>query len=226
MASVSKVSLVPGASLAILVAILAPPVFGHDDVVPAVGPSAAPAAVPSTGQAESSDSCIPIFNGTEWDCIPLRPKIVFVTSATYDGDLQTAGMGLNGLQGADNICNAHAVTGIVPPGHYVAWLSTDDKHARDRLPANETGFALPDGSRIADSKSALLDAENVPLKSAINRDEFGTLVDSEAVWTGSSADGNRHWSGYNCYDWTYNGGGVEAGTAGETKYADETWSAK
>lgn len=128
-------------------------------------------------------------------------KTVFLTSAAYNADLKTAGGGLNGLQGADNICNAHALEGIVPPGHYVAWLSTFFKNAKDRLPANEEGYVLADGvTVVATSKADLLDGN---LMNAITLTEFGTIppVGVDFVWTGTA--GNGSFSGdFDCDAWT------------------------
>jgi len=194
-------------------------------VMPAPGVGADEAPPPASGQGQQGDRpCVLIYDGSEVACIPKRPKTIFVTSGRYDGNLQAAGMGLNGLQGADNICNAHAVNGIVPPGHYVAWLSTDDKHARDRLPPNRSGYALPDGTLVAADKAALLNAETVDLLHSIDQDEFGDPVEGQVVWTGTGANGARPVTGYNCYDWTLNEPGVEAGTAGATSRTNRGWT--
>lgn len=73
-------------------------------------------------------------------------KTVFVTSATFSGNL-------GGLTGADDKCQAAAdgPASIVPPGTYIAWLSTSVKDAIDRLPANTSGYFLPSGKKVADS---------------------------------------------------------------------------
>jgi len=49
------------------------------------------------------------------------PKTVFVTSGSWNGDLKTAGNGIDGMSGADNLCQVAANrSGKVPPGNYIA----------------------------------------------------------------------------------------------------------
>lgn len=91
---------------------------------------------------------IAIFIGTEWVCSDAPdygtgPKTVFLTSNTYNADLKSAGGALTGLRGADEICQAAAENGNVPPGTYIAWLSTSTKDAIDRLPDNFAGYMMP-----------------------------------------------------------------------------------
>ena len=53
----------------------------------------------------------------------------FVTSSKYDGDL-------DGLDGADAICQAHADTGKVPQGEYKALLHSSTMEANSRINSN------------------------------------------------------------------------------------------
>jgi hypothetical protein len=124
-------------------------------------------------------------------------RTVFTTSELYSGDLATAGSGVDGLEGADFLCQQAAETlgAVVPPGEYVAFLSTSTVNARDRLPPNEFGYVLPDETTvIAATRQDLLDGL---IAHAINQDEFGVLVPApdnpplpgRFVWTGSEDDG-------------------------------------
>jgi hypothetical protein len=141
------------------------------------------------------------------------PKTVFVTSQTFHGDLRTQGGALTGLRGGDEICQAAAENGIVPPGTYIAWLSTSVKDAIDRLPANTSGYFLPSGRKVADSKSDvvsrtdLVDPANQPFRSGrvIDEDELGGVGILGAVWTGTHSDGRA--SAATCNDWTVGGAG-------------------
>ncbi len=147
------------------------------------------------------------------------PKTVFVTSQTFHGDLRTQGGALTGLRGGDKICQAAAENGIVPPGTYIAWLSTSVKDAIDRLPANTSGYFLPSGRKVADSKSDVVSCTDpaVPGKvlicpgRVIDEDELGGVGILGAVWTGTHSDGRA--SAATCTDWTDGGGGGYVATA-------------
>ena len=67
------------------------------------------------------------------------------------------------------------------PGPYVAWLSTTRMDAWARLPANDQGYVLQDGTTVvATSKADLLDGL---LQSPIFMDESGDDIGDEFVWT-------------------------------------------
>jgi hypothetical protein len=150
-----------------------------------------------------------VFNGSAFDCVAFAPftaiRTVFTTSTKFTGDLMAAGVGVDGLDGADSLCQDAADAGIVPEGEYVAFLSTSTVDARDRLSPNYGGYVLPDGTTmIAASKSDLLDGD--ALAHPINRDEFGEPVPvsqgAESVWTGSFWDGTSYDSGgTHCDEW-------------------------
>jgi hypothetical protein len=135
-------------------------------------------------------------------------KTVFVTSATFSGNL-------GGLTGADDKCQAEAdgPASIVPPGTYIAWLSTSVKDAIDRLPANTSGYFLPSGRKVADSKSDVVSCTNpagCPGR-VIDEDELGGVGILGAVWTGTHSDGRA--SAATCTDWTDGEGGGFVATA-------------
>ena len=147
-------------------------------------------------------------SGLECDFAPVDSlRAVFVTSQSFTGDLQAAGAGVDGLNGADNLCQdaAEADGSIVPPGSYVAWLSTSTVDARDRLAPNKVGYQRGDGDTVANSKDDLLDGElDVP----IFYDEFGNQVFSQicnegtCVLTGTFSDGTLSDPDATCSDWT------------------------
>ena len=116
-------------------------------------------------------------------------KTVFVTSESFTADLRSEGMAPTGLRGGDEICQAAAENGIVPPGQYIALLSNSDKDAIDRLPANPDGYFLPNGVKVADDTAALFDTATVSLLAPIDIDEFGNDIGQEDVWTGTLVDG-------------------------------------
>ena len=129
------------------------------------------------------------------------PKTVFVTSEIFTADLRSQGMAPTGLRGGDELCQAAAENGIVPPGQYIALLSTSDKDAIDRLPANPDGYFLPDGTKLADDTAALFDTGAISLLAPIDVDEFGNSAGGNSdTWTGTSEDGT--YSGDACDDWS------------------------
>ena len=132
------------------------------------------------------------------------PKTVFVTSGLFTGDLKSQGGALTGLRGGDEICQAAAENGIVPPGTYIALLSTSTKDAIDRLPANPNGYFLSDGVKVADDKAGLFVDAPDTLLVPIDVDEFGIDFSGiDEVWTGSFGDmspSGIFWEA--CSDWT------------------------
>jgi len=126
------------------------------------------------------------------------PKTVFTTSASFNGNL-------GGLAGADSLCQVAADSGIVPPGVYVAWLSTTSEDARDRaLSGSDHAYTLPDGTTIiATSEVDLLDGV---LLNPIDQYEHCLFI-SSFVWTGSTAQGTLSPGGesfdrFTCGDWS------------------------
>ncbi len=168
------------------------------------------------------------FNGGAWECADVSdpaagPKTVFVTSGTFTGDLKTQGGALTGLRGADEICQAAAEQGIVPPGIYIAWLSTSAKDAKDRLPDTATEYLLPSGIKVADGLVDLLSCEGgVCLDHEINEDATATPVPlTNEVWTGSTAGGVS--GGADCAGWT-SASSAATGESGNSSSLLETWA--
>jgi hypothetical protein len=138
-------------------------------------------------------------------------KTVFVTSATYDGNL-------GGLDGGHAKCQAAAdAAGL--PGTFRAWLSDDTLS-----PATDPGFTkiLPyhrtDGVRIADDWTDLTDGS---LAASISVDELGQNV-STVVWTGTFASGLVLGTPFQrCLDWTTT---ATPGFVGSTSSVDGNWT--
>lgn len=158
------------------------------------------------------------FTGSVLECVTpggvTSIRTVFTTSAVFTGDLATAGFGVDGLDGADNLCQeaAEAVGAIVPAGEYVAFLSTSTVAARDRLSPNNLGYVLANGTTvIATSKVDLLDGS---ILDPILLDETGINITPTPspsgaspgnVWTGSTASGNLFDAQSTCSNWTSEG---------------------
>lgn len=134
----------------------------------------------------------------------IEPKVIFVTSQTYTGNL-------GGLAGADAICQALAdgVNAIVPEGEYVALLSTSDFeviNAAGRLTPTSGPIVRPDGVPVAENFARLFGTQSVsdPATNLItvpNIDETGTPAPGASlVWTGTGRNGSAN-GGHHCNDW-------------------------
>ena len=80
----------------------------------------------------------------------LRPKIVFVTSTTYSGNL-------GGLAGADAECQAQADSASLL-GTFKAWISDSTTDATDtaRFTRSIAPYLLPDGTLVANNFNHLV----------------------------------------------------------------------
>jgi hypothetical protein len=118
-----------------------------------------------------------------------RPNVVFVTSMAVPPTFGTD------LSGGDKAC-ADAATAGGWPGTFVAWLSSPQKNAIDRL-SGSRGWVRPDGVPVVDAPSDLVAGK---MFNPINVDEnkVTTVVD-EPVWTGTDTDGR---DSFDCNAWT------------------------
>jgi hypothetical protein len=126
---------------------------------------------------------------------------VFVTSTART--VSTFG----GLAGADAWCNELA-TDAALPGDYVAWLSTVDVNAIDRLGGAE-GWARVDGLPFARSVNAIVSAEHL---FPIRLDEQGQDRLGANVVTATAADGT-YFGPTDCDGWTSAVGDARRGSS-------------
>jgi hypothetical protein len=113
-----------------------------------------------------------------------HPKLVFVTSQTYNGNL-------GGVAGADQECRTLALdAGLL--GTFKAWISGDDatdEEARDRLTHADVPYRRVDNTKVADNWDDLTDGT---LDAAIRVDENGNTVGSTlTVYTNTNPNGSR-----------------------------------
>ena len=142
-----------------------------------------------TGFAQTKVVVIPLAG----DDVPIVPtsKTIFVTSATYNGNL-------GGISGADDKCQAEADAANVP-GIFRAWLSTDiteDIPDRASFIKHDLPYNNVNGDNVANNFDDFLD------------DDFNSIIDRVStpddiglpIWTGTFFDG----SGlvHNCNGWT------------------------
>lgn len=149
--------------------------------------SASDGSTGTTGDASTGDP--PTGTGTG-DAPPVKANIIFVTSTIFDGNLGGSG-------GADAECNARAdAAGL--PGTYVAWLSTPELDAIDRL-AGSQGWVRPDGRPFADSLGFDIRRTWYPP----SLDEFGEVVpDDTRTITGTNFEGVYFEPAGTCDDYT------------------------
>jgi hypothetical protein len=138
------------------------------------------------------------------------PKIVFVTSQTYTGDL-------GGIDGADQKCQQLAEDAGLP-GLYSAWLSDSTTSPAQRFIKNKAPYMLVDGTAIADDWNDLTDGS---LDAPINRDENNNVV-SRSVWTNTNANGTLN-GDLSCQGWTFGMGG-DFGGVGNSSETDDDWT--
>ena len=108
-------------------------------------------------------------------------KTVFVTSASYNGNL-------GGLAGADAKCQAEAEgsASVVPSGTYMAWLSDGIDSPDTRFTKSSHPYILPNGKKIAEDYIDLTDGS---ILRSINLDPTGQPVGYQEFWTGTNPDG-------------------------------------
>jgi hypothetical protein len=148
-----------------------------------------------------------------------NPKIVFVTSTTYNGNL-------GGTSGADSKCMARAQAGSLP-GYYKAWVSNETTYPQISFTQSPDGYILPDRlTMVANSWDDLTtpDDEGNFLLHPINQNEYGQNQEGVA-WTSTYPNGLACDDVYDdsCVQWTYTGP-FQHGDAGSTAFTDFQWS--
>jgi hypothetical protein len=140
----------------------------------------------------------------------LEPNLAFVTSVAMTSDF-------GGIAQADAVCtDAAASAGL--EGTFVAWLSTSDTSAIDRI-AGASGWVRTDGADLADTPERLAAGE---VFHPLRIDETGAAVPLPQfgdVWTGTGADGLA--TTFLCGDWMEV---TASGTIGSTGQGSEGWT--
>ena len=152
---------------------------------------------PGTDAGNGADAGRPIDAGRSTDAGAGSggPYRVFVTSATYTGDIQREPAS-PGLESADTYCQL-AATAASLGGTWRAFLSTESVDAIDRV-AGEGPWVNMLGSTVFPNRAAL--EVSGPMAS-MRYDENGDSASTGLVWTGSSGS-KRYLDGYACQGWT------------------------
>lgn len=146
---------------------------------------------------------------------PLRPGEacrVFVTSATYDGNL-------GGLAGADAKCDERAAESGWP-GTYRACLSDGTYSPGTRFVRNPVPYQFVNGTTIEANWADLTDGT---LDAALNRNEWGDVVAPGRVWTNTNSNGSGASSGH-CENWTIDLSVPYWGATGSAFSTDKYWT--
>jgi hypothetical protein len=160
------------------------PVAGAGGDVSGSGGAPSAAGQSSAGGAEEAGGA-----GGAGEPLPEPPNVVFVTSGQY------LMKDLGGLEGADATCNELAADAGLE-GNFVAWLSTSEVDAKDRL-GDASGWVNTKGKPFARTVDELLDGNVIYYP--VLYDENGEPAYGYAIATGTSEDGI---AGDNCNDWT------------------------
>jgi hypothetical protein len=124
------------------------------------------------------------------ECPPTpSPKIVFLSSAVYNGNL-------GGLEGADNKCTALAnASGL--SGLYKAWLSDQTGSPSSRFTHNAAAYKRVDGVLVANDWNNLIDGS---LLNPIDVYENGAVISGpeSVVWTATLSNGQLGGGGGVC----------------------------
>lgn len=154
---------------------------------------------------------------------PPQAKRVFVTSATYNGNL-------GGLPNADFKCQIRAEEANLG-GEWKAWLSDSTTSAASRLNHYDGPYKLINGTIIANNWGDLTDGS---LQNPIKITELGTEQGIE-TWTNTLATSSIPSSSRSCSNWTSSyddsgsliqirGGGLAGGVVGNPNSFSQAWS--
>ena len=148
-------------------------------------------------------------------------KKVFITSASYNGNLKGQGGRSSGIAGANALCQTHA-TDAGLDGTYQAWVSNGSVNPSisfDRT-SDSIPYYLVNAEKVADNWSDLTDGD---IENPINADENGNIVPSGTrVWTGTRYDVTVG-QGSQCNNWVA-GGSNQYGSIGSTDNTDALWT--
>lgn len=123
-------------------------------------------------------------------------RLVFLSSATYPGDL-------GGLSGADLKCQALAASaGLADPHTFRAWLSDGAHSPQNRFTTLDllgAPYVLLNGRIVADTFVELID---LGPRTGISITETGQSVANAYVWTNTTAFGEAFSPTNHCNEWT------------------------
>ena len=146
-------------------------------------------------------------------CNYSRPRIVFVTSTTSNGNL-------GGVSGAATRCqNAANAIPALAGKTFDAWISTSSSTPSGRF-TRDGHFVRMDGTMISHSWSHLTGGT---LYAAINVTETSSTVGGSFVWSSTTSSGAYKSGGNHCSSWSSNSSGNQ-GAVGSTAGTSSAWT--
>ena len=155
---------------------------------------------PGTDSGPSTGTSGPSTGGSSTTGGELVARRVFITAASFHGDLKSQGAGSDGVDGADRLCAA-AATAAGLDGTWVAWVSASTVDALSRLGADGRWSLLDGTTEVFPSRGEI---QFGPLH-AIDTTETGAVLPAgETVWTNTDSFGKNSTAGQNnaCDDWS------------------------
>ncbi|MBA3549878.1 MAG: DUF4215 domain-containing protein [Nannocystis sp.] len=142
------------------------------------------------------------LDGCESDCTITPPRIVFVTSQVYNGNL-------GGLAGADAKCQALAAAAKLP-GTYKAWLSDSNGSPSTRMTKVAAPYVRTDGVMVAGSWSDLIKFTIAPINLTETKGPAPMTIFScganpqsfRSVYSNTNTNGTLFAHATSCNNWT------------------------
>jgi len=180
------------------------------------------------------------FDGADWVCadmfrtstaIDFFTKLVFATSARYDGDLVAEAIAnfpncsgvTAGLDAADCICQEHADS-VGLTGLYAAWLANDSGSPSTRFVQSTTQpYVTVDGRLVANDWADLIDG-SIANPINIDENEIPLLSTAVVVWSHVATSGATDSGAVNdCREWAEDGS-FAFGGVGSWSATNGTWT--
>ena len=162
-----------------------------------------------SGKEQCDDGNVVGNDGCNANCT--KPKLVFVTSGSWNGNL-------GGLTGGDGKCQTLANAAALG-GTYKAWLSNNTNNPQSRFVKSTTGYALVNGKDVAKTWADLVDGS---ILLPINVNEKNAAVGQADVWTGTSSNGTSLEE--DCSGWFASGGLLVIGYEGRNNATNGNWT--
>jgi hypothetical protein len=156
----------------------------------------------------------------EFQATPSGIHYIFFTDTLYDGDLETAGGGATGLEGADLICQAAGDSGTSSPTGK-KWRALITSASANGFYAQSRVWFFGEVQDVFDN-TVTTDPNVWPwvLTNAVTYTEDGNSPPSY-IWTGSNSSGKAVGAA-SCTDWTSNLG-AETAEEGYGPSSTSTW---
>lgn len=142
---------------------------------------------------------------------PPPPKMIFISKAIVFVSM------MNGIAGADALCDQYGQAIGAPPGIFKAWIGDSMNSPSMRLTHSTGPYLRPDGLPVANDWIDLTDGS---LLNPPNVTEDLQVLPNGDAWTGADQNGNS--VGPNCGDWLTPG--TQTGITGHASDTTAGWT--